>query len=189
MKQINENGLEIVMVPIGDLKPYEENPRVLLDDGYYNLAKKMLEYGWIAPLTANRNEAHKNIVIGGNQRLSIANDLHDKGQIASTGEDFSTVPVVYLDIADDAEIARVSIVLNGHDGKWDKDGLANLLGSFDIKPMEFGDLAGMTIPEIEFNLGATMAELNEAMDREGNSEKVADNYRYCSECGNRILNR
>ena len=116
--------LQIVEVPIGDLRPDPANPRRISDAQLEALTRSIKEYGFVQPVVARREDK---TVIGGHQRLTAALRLG-----------YKTVPVIYLDLTQ--EQARVlNLGLNKISADWDEELLARLLA--DLKPVEEIDLA------------------------------------------------
>ena len=106
--------IDIVYIPVGDLRPAEYNPRQATKEQYEQLKRGIQEEGFVVPILANSNEARKNIVIGGHFRLRVAKDIG-----------METVPVVYIDLPDIEDEKRLNLRLNKNMGDWDTDLLAN----------------------------------------------------------------
>lgn len=107
---------KIVMVKVGDLKPSTYNPRTWNEDTTKQLTESIQRFGLVDPLLVNGAAERKNIVIGGHFRLKVAKDLS-----------FKQVPVVYLDIPDEAKEKELNLRLNKALGDWDWE----LLSEFD----------------------------------------------------------
>lgn len=105
--------MKIEQVKINDLKPAEYNPRQLTEDQHKHLTESIKKFGLVDPIIVNNHKDRKNIVIGGHQRLKIAQELG-----------FDTVPVVYLDLDPERE-KELNLRLNRNLGQWDFDTLAN----------------------------------------------------------------
>src|SRR5580765_5178811 len=96
--------LQVVQVPIDDLRPDPANPRRIGDAELDSLTKSMRAHGFVLPVLA-RLEDH--VVIGGHQRLVAARRLGLK-----------TVPTIFLDV--DTEQAKLlNLALNKISGEWD----------------------------------------------------------------------
>ena len=106
----------IVMVKVSALKPSKYNPRTWSDEAVAGLTESIKRYGLVDPILVNGAENRKNIVIGGHFRLKVAKDLGLK-----------EVPVVYLDIPDEAKEKELNLRLNKNQGDWDYE----LLAEFD----------------------------------------------------------
>lgn len=107
---------KIVMVKVGELKPSAYNPRTWNEETTKQLTESIQRFGLVDPLLVNGAAERKNIVIGGHFRLKVAKDLG-----------FKEVPVVYLDIPDEAKEKELNLRLNKALGDWDWE----LLSEFD----------------------------------------------------------
>ena len=107
---------KIVMVKVGELKPSAYNPRTWNEETTKQLTESIQRFGLVDPLLVNGAAERKNIVIGGHFRLKVAKDLS-----------FKEVPVVYLDIPDEAKEKELNLRLNKALGDWDWE----LLSEFD----------------------------------------------------------
>lgn len=64
-------SLQIVMWPIGNLKPYEKNPRVISDKAIEKVANSLSDFGFRQPIVVDA----KGIVIAGHTRLLASKKL------------------------------------------------------------------------------------------------------------------
>lgn len=106
----------IVMVKTSSLKASTYNPRKWDRPAIDGLSESVKRFGLVDPLLVNNGEGRENIVIGGHFRLKVAKDLG-----------FNEVPVVYLDIPDEAKERELNLRLNRNQGDWD----FSLLAEFD----------------------------------------------------------
>lgn len=125
-----EDKLQIVYVPVNQLKPYKGNPRKINEKGIAKLQRSVEEFGFVNPILAQRGT---NMIIVGHQRLKAA-------QAAGLSE----VPVVWLDM-DDVTARAYNIADNRlqDEAEWDFTPLADLLteldtGAFDLTLTGFG---------------------------------------------------
>ncbi len=109
--------LTITQVAIGSLKPAIYNPRKWTEQSTAQLTESIKRFGLVDPIIANGAAVRKNIVIGGHFRLKIAKNLG-----------FTEVPVVYVDIPDEAKEKELNLRLNRNTGEWDFE----LLKQFDV---------------------------------------------------------
>lgn len=109
-------SLQIVQVPINKLKPSAYNPRSWSEETIKQLAESIQRFGIVDPILVNGAKERKNVVIGGHFRLKLAKDLG-----------FKEVPVVFLDIPDEAKERELNLRLNKNQGDWDYE----LLSEFD----------------------------------------------------------
>ena len=110
------NQLKIEHVKISKLKAATYNPRTWSEETKKQLTDSISQFGLVDPLLVNGAANRKNIVIGGHFRLHIAKELG-----------FKEVPVVYLDIQDEAREKELNLRLNKALGEWDWE----LLSEFD----------------------------------------------------------
>lgn len=110
------NQLKIEHVKISKLKAATYNPRTWSEETKKQLTDSISQFGLVDPLLVNGAANRKNIVIGGHFRLNIAKELG-----------FKEVPVVYLDIPDEAREKELNLRLNKALGEWDWE----LLSEFD----------------------------------------------------------
>ncbi|MDP3402568.1 MAG: DNA modification methylase [bacterium] len=100
--------LNIVYVPVGDLKPAEYNPRKISKEALAQLKESISRFELVDPLIVNGASKRKNIVIGGHMRLRAAKELGHK-----------TVPVVYVQIPSLKKEQELNLRLNRNTGEWD----------------------------------------------------------------------
>lgn len=117
MEQIQE-------VPIGDVKPYENNPRDN-DRAVDALAKSIKSFGWQQPIVVDKNM----VVIVGHTRLKAAKKLGAE-----------KVPVVIAESLTDeqAKAYRLADNKTGENAVWDNKKLLEELSSFDTKDLFTG---------------------------------------------------
>lgn len=113
--------INITSVSVHDLKPSLYNSRKWDQHAIDGLTESIKRFGLVDPLLVNGAESRKNIVIGGHFRLKVAKDLGIK-----------EVPVVYLDIPDEAKERELNLRLNKNQGNWDYE----LLAEFDESLLE-----------------------------------------------------
>lgn len=117
MEQIQE-------VPIGDIKPYANNPRDN-DRAVDALAKSIKSFGWQQPIVVDKNM----VVIVGHTRLKAAKKLGAE-----------KVPVVIAENLTDeqAKAYRLADNKTGENAVWDNKKLLEELSSFDTKDLFTG---------------------------------------------------
>lgn len=119
--------IEIAYVDIKELKPADYNPRDITEKEYEDIEKSLKEFGFIDPVLVNSAENRKNIIIGGHQRVKIADDL-----------DIKEIPVVYLNIPDEQKEKELNLRLNKNLGHWDWSKLAQIQSDL-LKGVGFED--------------------------------------------------
>lgn len=110
-----ETNLNVVQVPIDELKECDYNPRKWSDAARAGLTASLDEFGFMQPIVANSSAERRGVVIGGNFKLSIARSRGLK-----------TLPVVWVNLSLEKEKA-LNLRLNKNQGDFDTD----LLAEFD----------------------------------------------------------
>ena len=110
----------------------EYNPRQLTKDQHKDLTDSIKRFGLVDPLIVNTHKDRMNVLVGGHQRLKIAQEL-----------DIKEIPCVEVELNPEQE-RELNIRLNKNSGEWDYDALANY---FDV-----GELTewGFTDDELQF---------------------------------------
>ncbi|MCF7815873.1 MAG: DNA modification methylase [Candidatus Pacebacteria bacterium] len=116
---MSKDMFTIEYVDINLLKLSEYNPRKHSKEMLEQLARSIVEFDMPLPIIVNKAEARLNIVIGGHARVKVAKELGH-----------TTVPVVYVDIADIEKEKMLNLKLNKISGEWDFDLLATFDESF-----------------------------------------------------------
>jgi len=120
-------NLEIKNYPINSLIFSEYNPRQLMKDQYKHLRDSLERFGFVDPCIINKHPDRENIVIGGHQRIRIAQDLGIK-----------EIPCVEVELDADRE-RELNIRLNKNVGEWDWDALANYFDVGELTEWGFTD--------------------------------------------------
>lgn len=120
--------MQIIDVAISSLKPAEYNPRRMTVDQHDRLKESIEKFGLVDPIIVNNHADRENIVIGGHQRLKIAQELG-----------MENVPVVYVDLDEDRE-RELNLRLNKNNGEWDYDMLANHFSLNMLTEVGFSEL-------------------------------------------------
>jgi DNA modification methylase len=124
--------LQVIEVPIDDLRPDPANPRRISDAQIEALTRSLQEFGFVQPVLARSEDK---TVIGGHQRLTAARRLG-----------YKTVPVSFLDIT--LEQARLlNLGLNKISGEWDQELLARLLADLSTEEVDLS-LSGFAEDEV-----------------------------------------
>jgi DNA modification methylase len=108
--------LQIVEVPINELKASEYNPRKWDKSAIEQLTESIKRFSIVDPILCNNASGRENVVIGGHFRLKVAKDLG-----------YKQMPVVYLNIPDLEKEKELNLRLNKNIGAFDLD----LLSQFD----------------------------------------------------------
>lgn len=149
--------MEIVNVPINDLKEADYNPRQMTEKQVADLTASIREFGLVDPIIVNKHLDRMNVVVGGHQRLKIARTLG-----------FTEIPVVYVDLPLDRE-KRLNVRLNKNNGQWDWDLLANNFDKETLLDIGFdkNDLNMFDLAEDEFDEDAELAKIGTPKVQQG----------------------
>jgi len=150
---IQKEKLNIIYVPVSELKPASYNPRKWSKEQAIQLKESINRYGLVDPLLVNSAPNRKGIVIGGHFRLSVIKELKIK-----------EVPVVYINIPDIEKEKELNIRLNKNTGSFDWDLLSDFkeifLKDVGFSSEELDEVFGIDeTPEV-FDLKKELAKLN-----------------------------
>lgn len=148
------SNLKIQQVKISELLPAKYNPRHWSEPAIEQLTESVKRFGLVDPILVNSATSRHNIVIGGHFRLKVAKDLGIKD-----------VPVVYVDIPDEAKEKELNIRLNKNLGDWDYEMLAefdeSLLADIGFESEELDEIFDLSVDEPEtFDLEKELAKLD-----------------------------
>ena len=124
--------MEIHNYKPAELIAAEYNPRQLTKEQHKDLTDSIKRFGLVDPLIVNTHKERKNILVGGHQRLRIAQELNIKD-----------IPCVEVKLTP-AKERELNIRLNKNSGEWDYDALAN---NFDVENLTEW---GFTDDELQF---------------------------------------
>lgn len=152
MKATSAN-LQIKQMPITKLNPAPYNPRKWSEDQLAQLTGSVTKFGLVDPILVNSAPNRKNIVIGGHFRLKVAKDLG-----------YKEVPVVYVDIPDEAKEKELNIRLNKNLGSWDTELLAqfdeSFLADIGFDSQEIDDIFDIDTEPEQFDLDKELKKLD-----------------------------
>lgn len=162
--------LKIQQVSIKELNPAPYNPRKWTEDSVKRLTESIQQFGLVDPIICNGAPERKNIVIGGHFRLKVAKDLGLK-----------EVPVVYVNIPDEAREKELNLRLNKAVGDWDWELLAEfdetLLANVGFSSEELDSIFDLSeVVEEEFDLQKELDKLKitEIKAQKGDVYKLGD---------------
>ena len=121
--------MQIINVPIGELKPYENNPRVN-DKAIEYVAESIREFGFKVPIIVDEN----GVIVAGHTRYLAAKELG-----------METVPTIMTDDLTPEQVKAFRIADNktAEKASWDdallKEELSDILDDFDMTEFGFGD--------------------------------------------------
>lgn len=113
---MNNQKINIVEVPINELRASEYNPRKHSKEQSDQLKESIKRFGMVDPVICNSAPERKNVIIGGHFRVEVAKEI---GMV--------NVPVVYVQIADLNKEKELNLRLNKNTGEFDLE----LLAEFD----------------------------------------------------------
>lgn len=111
--------IQIVEVPISELKASEYNPRKHSKEQADQLKESIKRFGLVDPAICNSAPERMNVIIGGHFRVEMAKELG-----------YQTMPAVYVNIPDIEKEKELNIRLNKNTGEFDLDLLAQFDESF-----------------------------------------------------------
>ena len=166
--------MKIKHYPIGDLISAEYNPRQLTKDQFSQLKDSVKRFGLVDPIIVNTHKDRKNIVVGGHQRIKVADALK-----------IDKIPCVEVKLNLEKE-RELNIRLNKNLGEWDYDNLANFFDMDDLKDWGFSD-ADLQLFDIEdvASDGLTdddeVPEVEEAITQTGDLWMLGDHKVLCGD--------
>tara|TARA_Y100000310_G_scaffold311413_1_gene357656 strand:- start:179 stop:1357 length:1179 start_codon:yes stop_codon:yes gene_type:complete len=119
--------LKITHYPIGDLISAEYNPRQLTKDQFSQLKDSVKRFGLVDPIIVNTYKDRKNIVVGGHQRIKVAEALK-----------INRIPCVEVKLPLEKE-RELNIRLNKNTGDWNYDNLVNYFDMDELFDWGFTD--------------------------------------------------
>lgn len=169
--------LKIQQINIKELNPAPYNPRKWSDEAISQLTESIKRFGLVDPIVVNGAQERKNVVIGGHFRLKVAKDMG-----------FKEIPVVYVNIPDEAKEKELNLRLNKNLGDWDFSLLAefdeNLLADIGFTSEELDDIFDLSevIPE-EFDLQKELDKLKiaEIKVQKGDLYQLGDSRLMCGD--------
>jgi len=144
-------AINIVYVPIEDLKPSAYNPRKWNESQIESLKESIKRFGLCDPIICNSAPGRMNVLVGGHFRLKVAKDLG-----------FKEMPVVYINIPNLEKEKELNIRLNKNLGDFD----FTLLKDFDETFLKDAGFSTEELDEI-FNIDPTpeQFDLNKELER------------------------
>lgn len=139
---MEKTPLEIVQVPVSDLRFAEYNPRKHSKEQSEQLKESLRRFGCVDPIICNRAPERMNVIIGGHFRAKMTAELG-----------YASIPVVYVDIPDLEREKELNIRLNKNTGEFDLE----LLSEFDESFLQ--------------DIGFSSEELDDIFPTETNTEQ------------------
>lgn len=149
---VTNSNLQIVQVPISELKPSEYNPRKQTEKQTSDLRESITRFGLVDPIVCNSAEGRKNVIIGGHFRLKVAEELG-----------YKEMPVVYINIPDLEKEKELNVRLNKNLGEFDFDLLKDFGDEFLVdvgfSTEELDDIFSIDPTPETFDLKKELAKL------------------------------
>ena len=157
---------------LSDINPAKYNPRKITDKELSGLTESIKKFGFIDPVIMNIRGG-KNILVGGHQRLRVAEILKIK-----------EIPVVEVDLSVSEEKA-LNVALNSPtlSGKYDEEILSGLLDEIKIdlpdlfEDLNFGDF---DFPELQNLEPEDLSDKNKEIDTDNFGNDLEHQ---CPKCG------
>ena len=156
--------MNVIEKSIGDIKPYEKNPRKN-DDAVKYVANSIRQFGFKVPIVVDKN----GVIVAGHTRYRAAKELG-----------YETVPVVVADDLTEAQVKAFRIADNktADQAQWDMD----LLGE---EIAELLNVEGLDMTDFGFG-DFELTMLTEDFEPEPYDEEIVNQY---SENGNNFLEK
>lgn len=167
--------MNITMMNISELKPYENNPRNN-DNAVEAVANSIKEFGFKVPIIIDKNH----VIVAGHTRLKAGLKLG-----------LSEVPVIVADDLSEEQIRAFRLADNkvGEIADWDLEKLSLELENIDFDMSDFGfsedDLAELEpdkeASEDNFDVDEALEEIEEPMVKRGQVWKLGNHYLMCGD--------
>lgn len=156
--------IEIKYIPIDDIKPYENNPR-LNENAIPYVMNSIKEFGFKNLIILDKN----NVIVAGHTRLESAKRL-----------DMKEVPVIYADDLTEEQIKAFRLVDNkvAEKSMWDFELLDDELKELELNMEDFG------FENIDINLDIDDSQF--VQDTEITKTKEEPKEIICPNCGEKI---
>lgn len=180
LRQAESNSnLQVVYVPISELKPAIYNPRKWDEEAIKHLTESIKRFGLVDPIVVNGAPKRNNIVVGGHFRIKVAKDLG-----------YKEVPAVYINIPNEEREKELNLRLNRNTGDWDFE----LLKSFDVEQLldvgfDDSDLSriwdeNLGIEDDEFDVQKELEKIKEPKTKPGDIYTLGSHKLICGDATN-----
>lgn len=142
----------------GELVEADYNPRTIEPAELNKLVRSIEEFGFVEPVVVRKQDR---LVIGGHQRLAAFRKLHQDQGLAPEAIAKLKVPVMLVDVQDDAKVKALNLALNRISGEWDYTKLSAILSELSSSSVDVL-LTGFDQKEVEDTImlmGANPEEL------------------------------
>lgn len=170
------NNLNIIYVPIKELKLSEYNPRKQSEEQVKALTESISRFGLVDPVVCNNAPERMNVLIGGHFRLRVAKDLG-----------YTEMPVVYVNIPDIEKEKELNIRLNKNVGEFDyallQDFNEEFLAGVGFTSEELDTIFDIDPNPEQFNLKEELEKMNikEVKVQKGDIYEIDGPYLMCGD--------
>lgn len=165
--------MQVSQVKISELKPAEYNPRKMTAKQEEDLTKSVKEFGLVDPIIVNRHKGRENMVVGGHQRLKIAQKLG-----------YMEIPVVYVDLELKRE-KELNLRLNKNTGEWDWDLLKNFEEDFLLNAgfdnIEVDKIFQEKVEEDDFDVEMEAKKIKKPKSQKGGIYELGEHRLMCGD--------
>ncbi len=175
-ESMKTNQLQIQMVERKLLNPAPYNPRSWDTKAKADLTESIKRFGIVDPIIVNSAPNRRNIIIGGHFRDAIAGEL-----------EYTEVPVVYINIPDEAKEKELNLRLNRNIGTWDFEKLKvfeieTLLDvGFDDTDLSHIWDETLGVEDDEFDVEKAIADIKEPTSKLGDIFRLGTHYLICGD--------
>jgi len=152
--------LDVVTMPIGNIRPYARNPRKN-DSAVDAVAASLREFGWRNPIVVDENH----VIICGHTRLKAAQKLGMVEVPVHVATDLPAEKVAALRLADNK---------TGELAEWDFEKLDLELADIDLDMTEFGFIENNNAENMDQELPNEKYSLLIEFDSENDQKKIYD---------------
>ena len=161
-------------IKISELKLGEYNPRKITEQELKKLERSIKEFGFVVPIVINKNPDRLNVVIGGHQRIKVA----ERAGIEQ-------VPYVSVNL-DLTKERALNLALNKISGEFEEEQLTNLLMKIEEENEDALSLTGFNTEEINYLLGLKDREKEDIFESSVEDEFTTGN-KYGIENGDLVI--
>ena len=144
-------------LPLSALTEFQGGLKKRTEDDYNKIIKSINKYGFAFPLFVWQHDGI-NYVLDGHGRLGALQ------RMTSAGEKMPDLPVVYVNVKDEADAKNLLLRLNSSYGKMTEESVADFVGQIDIDfndlqlPSGFIDFAGLETSVADFGTDFKLAD-------------------------------
>lgn len=136
LDRVDGVSLDVVMLPVADLKHADYNPRFITDVDFENLKRSIEKFGFVQPIVVNMHPGRENIIVGGHMRVEAAKRLG-----------MTEVPCIIRHY-DEIKEKEANLALNKISGEWDEIKLGEVLLELEEHGGEI-ELTGFSPDEVD----------------------------------------